>query len=392
MSLPDVHIQLLNGSLGRVEQDDDGVAGLLVTGTAVPEKLELNRVYLLSSSRDLITLGITAENNPLAYKDLTAFYQERGDGAELYLLVVAAATTLSQMGGSAADSPLRTLINYAKGRIRMVGLNRLPPEEYSADTETTGIDKDAVTAAASIHAVAESYAEKVNPFRCLIPALLWDGSTENLYKPRESSYNRVGFVMASDDNVNNTAAIGQMLGRATKYPVNYSLGRVKSGAIATQGWLTNGKTPEECESMLAALDEAGYIIYRTFVRKNGYYPNGDPMAAPLSDDYSNLNLGRVVDKAIIITYLTYIEEILDSIEADDQGHLPVAVCASYERMIDSAVGNQMNDEISGFSSYIDPAQDILTTSIVNVECTIRPKGVIRDIKVKLGFENPALKQ
>lgn len=392
MSLPDIHIQLLNGSLGRVEQNDDGIAGLIVTGTAVSEKLELNKVYLLSSSRDLTTLGITAENNPLAYKDLMAFYQERGDGAELYLLVVAAATTLSQMGGSAADSPLRTLINYAKGRIRMVGFNRLPPEEYSADTETTGIDKDAVTAAASIHAVAESYAEKVNPFRCLIPALLWDGSTENLYKPRESSYNRVGFVMASDDNVGNTAAIGQMLGRATKYPVNYSLGRVKSGAIATQGWLTNGKTPEECEAMLAALDEAGYIIYRTFVRKNGYYPNDDPMAAPLSDDYSNLNLGRVVDKAIIITYLTYVEEILDSIEADDQGHLPVAVCASYERMIDSAVGNQMKDEISSFASYIDPAQDILTTSIVDVDCTIRPKGVLRDIKVKLGFENPALKQ
>lgn len=313
MALPNIHIQLQNGGLGRIAQSDDGVAGLILTGSAVAGKLELNKVYMLNSSRDLTTLGITAENNPLAYKDLMAFYTETGDGAELYLLVTAAATTLSQMGGPAADTPIHTLINYAKGRIRLVGLNRLPPAEYVADTDTSGIDQDAVAAAATIHAVAESYTAKVNPFRCLIPALSWDGSTEKLYKPRESSYNRVGFVMASDDAGNHTAAIGQVLGRAAKHPVNYSLGRVKSGAIAVDGYLTNGKTPEECEAMLDAIDEAGFIIYRSFTRKNGYYLNGDAMAAPLTDDYSNLNLGRVIDFVVSFTPEALIPITMDQV-------------------------------------------------------------------------------
>ena len=95
MALPNIHIQLKNGSLGRVVRGDDGVTGLIVTGEAVADKLELNKVYQLSSPRDLTILGITAENNPLAYKDLLAFYREAGDGAELYLLVVPAATSLS---------------------------------------------------------------------------------------------------------------------------------------------------------------------------------------------------------------------------------------------------------------------------------------------------------
>lgn len=392
MALPDIHIQLKNGALGRVSQSDDGVAGIILTGTAVTDKLALNKVYQLSSVRDLVTLGITAENNPLAYKDITAFYTQAGDGAELYLLIVAAATTLSQMGAVSAESPLHTLINYAKGRIRLVGFNRLPPEEYTANLLETGIDQDAVTAATAINAVAESYADKVYPFRCFVPALLWDGSTEKLYKPREGSHNRVGFVMASDDAVNNSAAIGQILGRAAQIPVNYSLGRVKSGSIAAEGWLTDGRTPEECEALLPTLDEAGYIIYRSFVKKNGYYLNGDPMAAPLSDDYSNLNLGRVIDKAIIIAYTTYIDEILDSIEVDETGCIPVPCCAAYERMIDSAVASGMADEISSFSSYIDPKQNVLSTSELEINCSITPKGVLRNIKVKLGFENPALKQ
>lgn len=392
MALPNVTIKLENGNLGRVAQSDDGVAGLILTGAAVADKLALNEVYLINSSRDIARLGITAENNPLAYKELTAFYTETGDGAELYLLVVSEATLLSQMCSLEEGSPLKKLITYAKGRIRLVGINRLPSAEYSADTTETGIDKDVVTAATAAQSVGESFARKVMPFRCLIPAAGWDGTTDKLYKPREGSTNRVGFIMACDDQANKTAAIGQMLGRAARISVNQSLARVKSGAIAAEGWLTNGKTPEECDAMLDLLDEAGYIIYRFFPKKNGYYPNDDHMGAPLSDDYSNLNYGRVADKAMIYAYTAYIEEIQEDIETDDEGNIPQEMCSYYERLIDNAVAVAMQGEISDFKSYVDPAQNVLSTRRMTVSCRIRPRGMLRDIIVNLGFENPAIKQ
>lgn len=392
MALSNVTINLENGNLGRIAQSDDGVAGLILTGAAVAGKLELNRVYLINSTRDIAKLGITAENNPLAHKDLTAFFTETGDGAELYLLVMAQATLLSQMCSIEDGSPLKKLITYAKGRIRLVGFNHLPPAEYSADTTETGIDKDVVTAATAAQSVGDSFAKKVMPFRCLVPAAGWDGKTDKLYKPREGSTNRVGFVMACDDQVNKTAAVGQMLGRAAKYAVNYSLARVKSGAIASEGWLTNGKTPEECDAMLDLLDEAGYIIYRSFPKKNGYYPNDDPMGAPLSDDYSNLNYGRVVDKAMIIAYATFVEEIQDDIETDDDGNIPQEMCSYYEGRINNAVASAMQGEISKFTSYVAPAQNVLSIRRMTVACKIRPRGSLRDIIVNLGFENPAIKQ
>lgn len=393
MSLSNVNIQLENGALGRVAATADGVAGLVLTGKAVEGKLTLNKVYQLASVRDLVTLGITAENNPLTDKEVNAFFTQAGDGAELYLLLVAETNTFTQMCSNEADSPVRKLIDFAKGRIRLVGVNRIPAAEYEADTTESGIDKDVVTAIATAQAVSENYAGQISPFRVFIPALLWDGTTDKLFQPRGGSYNRVGVVMAADALVagNASAAVGQVLGRAASIPVNYSIARVKSGVIAAAGYLTNGKKPEEVASLHELLNDAGYIFYRTFVGKNGYYLNDDCMAAPMTDDYSNLNLGRVIDKAILLAYNAYIDEIQDSVEVDADGKLPQYMCTYYEGTIENAVAVAMNKEISSFSVFIDPAQNILSSSRMEVSCKIVPLGILREINVKLGFSNPALK-
>ena len=66
--------------------------------------------------------------------------------------------------------------------------------------------------------------------------------------------------------------------------------------------------------------------------------------------------------------------------------------AYYERLIDNAVAVAMQGEISDFTSYVDPAQNVLSTRRMTVSCRIRPRGMLRDIIVNLGFENPAIKQ
>jgi hypothetical protein len=391
MALPNVHITLANGALGRVTSSSDGVAGLIVTGAAVATKLELNKVYLLSDPSGLDSLGITKDNNPLAYKEVTAFYTHAGDGAELYLLVVSAATTLAQLCAVDSASPLRKLIDYGRGRIRLVGINRLAPEGYVPVTAATGIDADVVAAITAAESVAKSYREKVMPFRVLLPGYAWAGSLDKLFKPREGSYNSCGVVLCADAKLGAVAspAVAQVLGRAAAIPVYRSIARVKDGAIAQEGWLADGNAVEYHAAALDALNDAGYIIYRSFVGKNGYYLNDDPTAAPLSDDYSSLNLGRVIDKAIAIAYTTYIDEVMDSVEVDEEGKLPRPICTYFEGIITDAVSLQMQGEISGFTASIDPNQNILSAGVLTAKCRIRPKGMLKDINVSLGFTNPA---
>lgn len=365
---------------------------MILTGKAVEDKLELNRVYLFSGAHDLTAHGITEAENPLLYKEFSAFYEQTGDGAELYVLVVSEATTLTQMCSAEDGSPLKKLIDYAGGRIRLVGVNKLPPAEYEADL-AQGIDGDVITAIATAQNVAASYETKISPFRMLFPALLWPGSSENLFKPREGSYNRAGLVLSADKIIGGIASpsVGQVLGRAAKIAVNYSIARVKDGTIAATGFLADGKTPEEHAGMLDLLNDAGYIFYRTFVGKNGYYLNDDCMAAPLTDDYSNLNLGRVIDKAIVIAYGAYVDEIQDSIEVDDDGRLPQYLCSYFEGNMENAVASSMQEEISDFECFIDPEQNVLSTGFLHVKCKIVPKGILKEINVTLGFDNPALK-
>ena len=391
MARPNVNITLGNGNLGRSAATDDGVAALLLTGAAVSGKLELNKHYQLSGTADLVALGATADNNSLVYKEVTAFYEQTGDGAELHLLVVAEATTLTQMCDSAADSPLRKLIDASGGRVRLVGVNKIPPTEYEADT-TQGIDKDAITAAEKAQAVIESYAAgKVNPFRLLMPAPAFDAEVDSLFKPRESSTNAVCYVLASDDATKHTAAIGRVLGRAASLSVHQSIGRVRSGSIGTDMYLTDGQSYIDADGLADSLHDAGYIIPVAYPRKNGAYLNGDPAAAPVTDDYAQLRYGRTVDKARIIVYDTLIDEILDDVDTDSDGDLSAGQRTSYEGMIENAVLTQMNGEITSFAVSIPEGQNILTSETIRVVCRIQPKGVVETFEVTLEFTNPAIK-
>lgn len=391
MARPNVNITLGNGNLGRSAATDDGVAALLLTGAAVSGKLELNKHYQLSGTADLVALGVTSDNNPLVYKEVTAFYEQTGDGAELHLLVVAEATTLTQMCDSAADSPLRKLIDASGGRVRLVGVNKIPPTEYEADV-TQGIDKDAITAAEKAQAVIESYAAgKVNPFRLLMPAPAFDAEVDSLFKPRESSTNAVCYVLASDDATKHTAAIGRVLGRAASLSVHQSIGRVRSGSIGTEMYLTDGQSYIDADGLADSLHDAGYIIPVAYPRKNGAYLNGDPAAAPVTDDYAQLRYGRTVDKARIIVYDTLIDEILDDVDTDSDGDLSAGQRTSYEGMIENAVLSQMNGEITSFAVSIPEGQNILTSETIRVVCRIQPKGVVETFEVTLEFTNPAIK-
>ena len=388
-NLPNVKITLGNGKLGRSSSTPDGVAGMIITGAAVGGKLDLNKHYQISSTRDLVALGIDAQTNPLADKDIRAFYAQAGDGAELHLLFVPQATTLTAMCDTDVNSPLSKLINGGGGRIRLVGVNKLPPSGYTPDVAQC-IDGDAITAAAAAHLCAQSFAEQIKPFRLLMPAPAWTGVTENLFKPRQSSYNRVGFVLASDDPANKTAAISQVLGRAAKIETQQNIGRVKSGSIAPEGYFTDGSTYLDKAGYAESLHDAGYIFYRSFPTKNGCYLNDDSMSAPITDDYSNLNLGRIIDKANVIIYSVYIEEILDELAVDEKGRIPEGACRSYEGMIRQAIGNEMGRQISGFRAFVDPDQNPLSTSILRISAEITPKATLRKINVDLSYRNPAL--
>ena len=48
----------------------------------------------------------------------------------------------------------------------------------------------------------------------------------------------------------------------------------------------------------------------------------------------------------------------------------------------------MSDAISGFSAYVDPDQNVLGTSCLEVSLEIVPQVTLRKIVVNISFSNP----
>ncbi len=123
----------------------------------------------------------------------------------------------------------------------------------------------------------------------------------------------------------------------------------------------------------------------------GYFLNDDPTATVLTDDYASFTRGFVIDKALVLTYLTYVEEIADEIKVDDDGKLNPAMIKDLQGKVENAIELQMiaASEASAVQAIIDPNQNILATGKLNILVRGRPVGNKNFIDVLLGFDNPS---
>ncbi len=111
-----------------------------------------------------------------------------------------------------------------------------------------------------------------------------------------------------------------------------------------------------------------------------------------TDDYSFLARGRVIDKAHILAYTTFVQEVDDEVPVNADGTLDAGFCKWLSQQIINQINNTMtaNKEISAVNCFIDPAQNILSTNELNVVLKLTPVGYATDIEINLGFANPGL--
>jgi len=388
MALPKVAITLGNGNLGANVATEDGVAGLVLTGVATAG-LPLGTPKVIFSLNEAQDLGILATgSNASAHRHIREFYDLAGEGAELYIMTVADTVTLTQQADLTNATGATKLLDAAQGRIRLLGLTRTPAASYIPGL-TDGLDKDSLDAITKAQQLALAYGAQYKPVRVLIEGRKLDtANLATLKDLRTYTANHAGVVIGSTTN-DGSASVGLVLGRAASIPVQRNIGRVKDGALPILSAYVNTAKSEDLTSG-DLLHDKGYIFLRTFVGRSGYYLNDDPMCAPVTDDYSQLALGRVIDKATMVAYQTYVEELNDEITIDESGKISVPVIKYLQNKIESAVNLAMVDEISSFSAYIDADQNVLSTGKLTVKAAIVPMGYTKTIEVLLGFTNPAL--
>ena len=405
--LPNVKIDFANGAIGASEPMDDGVTGLVCTAVAVTQTVNgktdnvfaLDTPYLITKLDELVSKGITSDSsdaNATLYKAVKEFYDEAPDGSKLWIMGVADTVTIADIVDKTKDNAKKLLV-AANGTIRTLAVKIKDKSGYTP-TVTTGIDGTVRTAITNAQSLAEWATETLfAPVMVLLEGRHYTGNAETLVNNpiNTGNDNRVGVVIGDTVADSKGAAVGLLAGRIASIPVQRSIARVRTGSI-TATMMYIGSVAAELGNP-GTINDYGFICPRTFVGKAGYYWSDDKLAAEASDDYSLIPRRRVADKAYRITYSTLINEVAEEISVTDDGKISAPVVKAIQTAVESAIVNNMtsrgnlgNDPSDpndmGVECYINPDQNIVATSRLDVQVRIKPHGYSKYIEVSLGFK------
>ncbi len=383
MPLSNVHIELVRNGLGLVAETNDNTCGIILAGSAVAGKLELNKPYSIYSPDGAKKIGIEPKGiNESAYRHISEFYALAKTGAKLWTIVVPTTQKLSELVDTnlSTPCPAKILLNKAGGEIVALGIT----SGADSDTSVDGLDGEVYSAMLKSQLLADEYQQKIMPFVSIIEGRkmtnadsLRDLSTETRYRQA---------IALCSTQTDGSASVGLVLGQIAALPVQRKISRVKNGSLPIEAaYLSDGKAIEDRED-LDTIHDKRFIVFRKFPNKSGYFFNGDMTATAKTDDLNIIARIRTIDKATKIAYNTYIEELDDDVEINDDGTLNSAVAGYLKQKIEEQVNGAMKGEISKFTATIDTSIDIASGLEQVIYLDILPKGYLTNIRVVLGFK------
>ncbi|TGE23552.1 DUF2586 family protein [Hymenobacter metallicola] len=395
MATPDVRIQKGRGGLGRQRPTEDGICGLVTQGVSVDDGLQLGTVYEIRSLRQLEALGVDADydttNNADLHYHVSEFFR-MSQGGVLYLLVVARTVTMAQMADKALTHAKRLLVE-ADGKIKQLAICLDSADGYAAVT-VNGLDGDVVAALPKAQALA---AEEFTEHRPVLVLLGGHGLATNLagvLDLRAQSAENVAVVIGCDHLTKpGVPAVGTLLGTLSFAQVHEDIGWLDKFNLASDGrflkaGLTNGKTVgETLPADLGALDGKGYLFALKHTGFDGLYWNDSHTCTALDSDYAYIENTRTLNKVARVVRQSLLPSLKGPLKLTADGLLQPQVVGDLEAKSKTALEANMGraGEFSACDIYIDPAQDVLATSRVEVDYSIVPVGVAREIVGTIGF-------
>ena len=125
----------------------------------------------------------------------------------------------------------------------------------------------------------------------------------------------------------------------------------------------------------------------TQIGQSGSYVNDSHTMDAATSDYAMIESVRTMDKAVrgVRTYLTpelggnvYVDAESGKMQAFSVAHLETTANKALEDM-------EKAGELSGYKVEIDPEQDVLSTSTVEIVIKQVAVSVMRKIRVRIGF-------
>ncbi len=390
----DVIINKLNGGLGRREPAADMVSGLIANGIAIVGGVQLAEGYRLKGIKDALAIGITeaydTAHTILVYEHISEFFRINPNG-DLHIMLVDQSVGFDTMLDP-AQAYAKKLLVEAAGEIKQLAVAYNPTSSNVLFSET-------LLAIAKAQVLADEEYTQHRPVHILIEGRGFDDNAlTNLRGLNAKSVSvMVGQsleVVARNSAWEHYAAVGTLLGAVSKAAVNENVAWVEKfnmygGSLSVPG-INNKKLSDITEGVKESINDSGALFFRTHIGRAGIYFNDSHTCTLLTDDFAYIENNRTIDKAVRAIRAALLPRLNSPVLVDPEtGKLNAGVVKSYENDGRRALEQMLNNtEVSGIDIFVDPNQNILSTSELLVEFEIIPTGTNRKIKVTIGFSNP----
>ena len=376
MSFPKVTILYSTNNLLKDIAAIDGIGGILATVATIGLIGVPKQVFSLN---DAEAQGFTLIDEPFIHNQLQEFYTEVGGNQELWIMGTAETMTMAQALDVTNLNAAGKLTLAAQDKIRLLGVLRKPAVGYAPGTDFLDADVSAAVTAAKTFAQAQLVLNR--PLRILIEGRIAVETSIVVFQPSTASNGYAGVVLGSSV-AGGAQCVGLCLGRAVKYGAHIKVGKVANGPLSINAGFIGTKALSTVPG-LEALHDKGFISLMKQPQKAGIYFGVDRMAS--TDDMRLLAYGRVLDKAAIITFATYVEELESEVDTAEDGTMLPLDAKHLENVLKQQISTNMGDQISNSDVIIPLGQVIIPGNLIHIKLKIQPKGYSTFITVDLGL-------
>ena len=344
------------------------------------------------------TPGVASINSQIYYQ-VSEYFRLNPSGQLYFGYIKKASATIT-------FTEIQTLQGNANGAIRQIGI--YVPVPNSIASSASVVATEIVTYANTINAICATLEGLKTPLSALLGVNCYNLSTpSSLTNLNTLTDNFVTVIMLQDGNAQgnylfqtsqvSSTSVGAALGAVSFSYVNECIAapskfNLSNGVELSVPAYANGVKYVINDTTSGLLDSYAYVYGGLYPDYQGTYFNNSYTACPQTNDYSFIELNRVIDKAIRLinaafTPLIAIPLILNpdgTLQAKDVAKLQAAVIDALNPMLAPGAGRV--PEASGVTVTIDPAQNILSTGTLTVGVAITPDAIARKFTVPIQYQ------
>jgi len=384
--LSKVTINVGEGGLGRRAPNQDKVSGILFYNDTPPSGWTANSIQLVYTLEEAETKGLlsTLVGSEHEHYQVSEYFRLNPNG-ELYI------GYYDVPAGAYDFAELTVMAAAAAGRMRQCAVYANALAFLAAQTALLQTQVDLIDATGGRLSVI--YGSDMSGFTdpSTLPDLRGDTAAKVSVVAGEDG-GAVGAALAVSAGFS-IPAIGACLGFVSLSGVEQSIGNPRlfnasDGTELEVPALANGDLVSAVSaSLMGALKDKGYTILRKYTPQlSGTYFERMPTAIAATSDFAWIEYNRVIDKAVRAVETALTPELNTTLLLNDDGTLTDDVIGYFSDICTTALeGMEADREISGQDVLIDPAQNVLSTSTLEVTIKVLPLGVAEFITVNIGF-------